>query len=99
MMKKKIKVTTMGIHGDREYIFHHGLIVVNDDTRGMFFAGQSEDTKNKNYRITKYIPFRLIMKVEIEDYDGGLVVCRSPEFISLALTVLEDIKPVLEVIE
>jgi len=97
MIKKKISVTTQG-HGENEYIFHHGMIVVNEGTRGIMFAGQSKDTKDERFRESKYLPFQLIIKVEIEDYDGGQVICRSPEFLSIAIDVSESM-PILEVIE
>jgi len=89
--KKRIMVRTKGIHGTREQTFYDGTYVVNPNTRGVLFSGYSKpDVNDKRLIESRFIPYQLIICVEIKDYDGGMIVCNSIEWLEASVDIYES---------
>jgi len=85
---KMIRVISIGLRGERERCFYNGTLAVNNGTRGILFSGHdSPGNNNGKLGESKYLPFDLIRSVEVEEYDGGMVICNNPAFLQIALDV------------
>lgn len=74
MKKKRITVKVKGIHGTLIYIFYDAKYFINPDTKTVLFSGHAKNIKRNGMElISKLLPYQLIISVEVEDYDGGLL--------------------------
>ena len=97
--KKRITVQTKGIHGNRTRTFYDAQYYVNVDTRGILFSGQDTPSNRKGKPIlADFIPFQLIIQVDIEDYDGGRIVCKNMEWLLASVDIYESMS-VTEMVE
>ena len=90
---KRIKVVSRGLRGERHYVFYDGFMVVNHNTRGVLFTGLDRIRGNNKTKETRYLPFDLILRVTVEDYDGGVVFVRDPRLLKIALDVAQVYQP------
>jgi len=88
---KRIKVVSIGLRGEYEQCFHGGTLAVNTGTRGILFSGHdSPGNNNGKLGESKYLPFNMIRSVEVEEYDGGMIICNNPAFLQIALDVANN---------
>lgn len=99
MKTKRITVKTKGIHGILTYNFYDAKYFINPDTKTVFFSGHANNTKRNGRELySKLLPYQLIISVEVEDYDGGLLVCNDIRCIEWLKTT-QDIYKSMSVIE
>lgn len=91
MKKKRITVKTKGIHGILTYNFYDAKYLINPDTKTVYFSGHANNVKRNGRELySKLLPYQLIISIELEDADGGMLVCNEIEWLEVASDVYQS---------
>ena len=93
--RREIRLTERKLEQQTETLeLSDGTIVVNNDTRGVLFAGHVPSRRGKSTCrcwTSFYIPYSLIERVEVQAYNGASATCNKADILLVALDALNSL--------